>query len=91
MAIQVLFQDQNCEMKVEADLELEDLLSRIRTELGLSGEAELEQYEEDLGKWMTVTDTEDLELKAGAKYRVQSATEVHINYDTKVFLSFAPD
>lgn len=57
---------------VEADLELEDLLTKVRTELRLSGEAELEQYEEDLDKWMTVTDTDDLELKAGAKYRVKS-------------------
>ena len=74
VCIYVRSEDRELELRVEPDLELEDLLDVVVSKLGLSDHTQLEQYDEDLMKWVTVTETEDLELHNEAKYRVQVLT-----------------
>lgn len=74
MTIQLFFEDQSQEMDVKPDMELEDFQNSIKIRLSLSDMSQLEQYDEHFGKWMTVGETEDLELKDGAKFKVQKLT-----------------
>ena len=62
-------------MDVKPDMELEEFLQCVGNKLGLSEVTELEHYDEDFEKWLSVSETEDLELKNGAKYRVLTTTQ----------------
>lgn len=75
MAIHLVFQDQEVEIDVEPDIELDDLLDCVRI-LGLCDVSQLEQYDEELGKWMTVNETRNLNLRNGAKFKVRSRPKV---------------
>ena len=59
-------------MDVKPDMELEEFLQCVGIKLGLSEVTELEHYDEDFEKWLSVSETEDLELKNGAKYKVKN-------------------
>lgn len=76
VSIHILYEDQDLEIDVEPDMELEDLLDCIRI-LGLSDVTQLEQFDEELGRWTAVSKTVDLQLKNGAKYKVMPQ-EVYI-------------
>ena len=72
VTVYVVSGDQELELRAEPDIELEDLLVSVRANFGLLEGIELMQHDVDFGKWVTLTHTEDMDLKHGSRFKVKN-------------------
>ena len=68
VGVHILCEGDELEIYVEPDIELEELVDCVRI-LGVSELSQLEQLDGESGQWTVVTETADLRVQSGAKYR----------------------